>query len=101
MQMEGTVMKYILKCAIAFFIFIFLSNTYAFTRGIYLTQSTAQNKTKMAYLIAQSKKFGIDTFIIDMNGPSKSYAANVKNVVRQGIHYVARVVIFPHGGTHA
>ncbi|OGT39127.1 MAG: hypothetical protein A3E81_06400 [Gammaproteobacteria bacterium RIFCSPHIGHO2_12_FULL_36_30] len=55
----------------------------------------------MAYLISQAKKFNIDTFVIDVNGQSKSYAASVKNVIQNGIHYVARIVIFPHGGTHA
>lgn len=79
----------------------FLTQTMAFSRGIYITQSTAQNPSKMAYLIANAKKFGIDTFIMDINIPSKAYAASVKNVLQQGIHYVARVVIFPHGGTHA
>jgi hypothetical protein len=98
-------MKYMIRVIIAFSAVFFLLGLFnqasAFSRGIYITQSTAQNKVKMAYLIAQSKKYGIDTFIIDVNGKSKSYAASVKNVVQQGIHYVARVVIFPHGATHA
>lgn len=78
----------------------FINSAIAFSHGIYITQSTAQNKAKLTYLINQAKKFGIDTFIIDINIPSKIYAANVKEVVQQGIHYVARVVIFPHGGSH-
>ncbi len=94
-------MRYLFRFMMFFFIFIFLGNAYAFSRGIYITQSTAQNKTKLAHLIAESKKFGIDTFVIDVNIPNKAYAANVKNAVQQGIHYVARIVIFPHGGTHA
>lgn len=93
-------MKPLLKYTLIFLLFIFLGNAYAFSRGIYITQSTAQNKTKIAYLILQAKKFGIDTFVIDVNGQSKAYAASVKNIVQNGIHYVARIVIFPHGGTH-
>lgn len=94
-------MKHVLKFAIIFLTFIFFSNAFAFTRGIYITQSTAQNKAKLDGLITQAKKFGIDTFVIDINIPSKAYAANVKDVLQAGIHYVARVVIFPKGGTLA
>jgi hypothetical protein len=84
-----------------FVIFTFLGNAYAFSRGIYITQSTAEHKAKLMGLVAQAKKYGVDTFVIDVNIPSKVYAANVKNVVQQGIHYVARIVIFPHGASHA
>ncbi|MDP1573456.1 MAG: putative glycoside hydrolase [Coxiellaceae bacterium] len=74
----------------------------AYTRGIYITQSTAQNSAKLNALIAQSKKYGIDTFVIDLNEkPNRTYTANVKRVIESGVTYVARVVIFPHGGTHA
>lgn len=94
-------MNRILKYITLFFLFIFSINIIAFSRGIYITQSTAQNKTKMAYLISQAKKFNIDTFVIDVTGQSKSYAASIKNILQNRIHYVARIVIFPHGGTHA
>lgn len=94
-------MKKIVLLFVAFFAIALIGNAYAFSRGIYITQETAQNKTKMAYLISNAKKYGIDTFIMDVNGQSKAYAASVKNVIQNGIHYVARVVIFPHGGTMA
>ena len=98
-------MKKLFKFTISFFAVLlllgFMSQASAFSRGIYITQSTAEHKAKLAHLIAESKKYGIDTFIIDVNIPSKRYAANVKSVVQQGIHYVARIVIFPHGATHA
>lgn len=93
-------MKKIIRLLMLSLLLLSLGGAYGFTRGIYITQSTAQNKTKMAFLIAQAKKFGIDTFIIDVNVPSKIYAQSVKNVIQNGIHYVARIVIFPHGGTH-
>ena len=83
--------------------FLFIT-TYAdgYTRGIYITQSTAQNSAKLNGLIEQSKKYGVDTFVIDLNEkPNRAYTANVKRVIDSGITYVARVVIFPHGGTHA
>lgn len=87
--------------ALLFLSLCWISVSYAFERGIYITQTTAQNKAKMDYLIAQAKKFGIDTFVIDINIPSKAYAKNVNMVVQNGIRYIARIVIFPHGGTHA
>jgi hypothetical protein len=99
--MEGNIMKSILRYTIIFLLLsFFLGNAFAFSRGIYITGSTAQHKAKLAGLIAQAKKYGIDTFIIDVDGQSKSYSAGVKNVVQSGIHYIARIVIFPHGGTH-
>lgn len=74
----------------------------AYTQGIYITQSTAQNSAKLNELITASKKYGVDTFVIDLNEkPNRTYTANVKHVIDSGITYVARVVIFPHGGTHA
>lgn len=87
----------VLLSTLSFFNIAFAS----FSHGIYITQSTAQNKAKLTYLIHQAKRFGIDTFIIDINIPSRTYAANVKEVVQSGIQYVARVVIFPHGASHA
>jgi hypothetical protein len=74
---------------------------FAFSHGIYITEETAVDTAKLNYLITESKKYGIDTFVIDLNGkPSKTYAANVRKVVSNGIHYVARIVIFPRGATH-
>lgn len=77
------------------------SQAVAFSRGIYVTQSTLQNNYKLNTLISQAKKYNLDTFIVDINYPNKRYAANIKTILTNGIHYVARVVIFPHGGTHA
>ena len=87
----------------AFTVFLFVSSyADAYTQGIYITQSTAQNAKKLNALIADSKKYGVDTFVIDVNEkPNRTYSANVKHVIDSGITYVARVVIFPHGGTHA
>lgn len=94
-------MKHIIRFFVLLIALSFLTQAFAFTHGIYVTQSTAENKTKLNHLIQQSKKYGIDTFVIDINIPSKRYAANVKELIHSGIHYVARIVIFPDGGTHA
>lgn len=80
-------------------ILLFSFHSYAMTRGIYLTQETAQDKLKMDYLIGSAKKYGIDTFVVDINVPAKGYAASIANILAHGIHYVARVVMFPGGAT--
>jgi len=95
-----------MKSILAFFIFVLslfvISQAAAFTRGIYITQSTAENTAKLTGLIDQAKKYGIDSFVIDVNVlPGKRFTANVQKVIASGIHFVARIVIFPHGGTHA
>lgn len=100
-------MKHSLKIAIIIIFgfcicaFGFSEKAHAFSRGIYLTQETLQNNKKLDYLIQQSKIYGIDTFVIDMNYPNKKYEQNIAKVKQSGITYIARVVIFPHGGTHA
>lgn len=68
-------------------------------KGIYLTQSTATNTKLVDYLIKNSKSVGINTFVIDMTTPSKAYQNNIQKIKNAGIRYVARVVIFPDGGT--
>lgn len=68
-------------------------------KGIYLTQSTATNTKLVDYLIKNSKSVGINTFVIDMTTPSKAYQSNIQKIKNAGIKYVARVVIFPDGGT--
>lgn len=81
--------------------FLNISASYAFSKGIYITSSTAQSTKRMKYLIKQAKATGIDTFVIDVYGKSKRYSKNIALVRKAGIRYVARVVVFPYGGTHA
>ncbi|EKD76871.1 MAG: hypothetical protein ACD_42C00558G0001 [uncultured bacterium] len=79
----------------------FVANAMAFHQGIYVTQSNALDTKKLNYFIAQAKKHHIDTFVIDISTkPNKTYAANIAQVIQNGILYVARVVVFPHGATH-
>lgn len=70
-------------------------------RGIYLTQYTAENTKTLNYLIENAKKSGINTFVIDMETPRKQLRDNLALVKASGIKYVARVVVFPNGGTAA
>ncbi len=73
----------------------------AYVKGIYITSSTAQITKRMKYLIKRSKVAGINTFVIDTYYPSKRFRKNIGLVRHAGIRYVARIVIFPYGGTHA
>jgi len=76
-------------------------NALAYPMGIYLTQATAQNTLKLNNLIHHSKANGISIFVIDYNRPSARYQKNVAKVRRHGIRYVARIVVYPRGGTHS
>jgi len=91
-----------LKCCIFFLVLQLITMpVFAFSRGIYVTQPSAQNARTINYFIQQAKRSGIDTFVIDAQYRNTRYANNVRHVVKSGIHYVARVVVFPHGGTDA
>jgi hypothetical protein len=70
-------------------------------KGIYLTQYTAMNTAYLKQLIKGAKESGIDTFVIDMEFPSKRYADNMALLKENGIKYVARITMFPGGGTSA
>lgn len=86
----------LLACALL----VLSSPLVAFHQGIYLTQITAENTSKMNKLIQNAKASGIDTFIIDVNRKNHRYEKNIAAVRQHGIRYVARIVVFPHGGTH-
>ncbi len=72
---------------------------YAGAKGIYLTQYTLENTALLNYLIKNAKAAGINTFVIDMEIPSKRYRENIALVKQSGIKYVARIIMFPDGGT--
>lgn len=68
-------------------------------KGIYITQTTLEDSTYLNYLIQRAKKVGIHTFIVDMDKPSKRYEKNIGLLAQNNINYVARIVVFPGGGT--
>lgn len=69
------------------------------TKGIYVTQSTVEDTQYLTYLINRSKKVGITTFIADLELPSTKYAKNIQLLKENGIEYVARITVYPGGGT--
>ena len=52
-------MKYLIRTIGLFLLLTLFNNANAFDRGIYITQSTAENKAQLQNLIEQSKKNGI------------------------------------------
>ena len=73
----------------------------AMVKGIYITQSTLENTPMINGLIDRAKKVGIGTFIVDLDVPSKRYEKNIQLLKENNIKYVARITIFPGGGTRA
>jgi hypothetical protein len=71
------------------------------TKGIYLTQGTMEDTPYLSYLIHHAKAVGINTFIIDFEKPNARYRNNVDLIKQAGITFVARIVMFPGGGTPA
>lgn len=69
-------------------------------KGIYLTQWTLENTSLLNYLIKRAKSAGIDTFVVDLELPSKRYRENIALLKENNIKYVARIIMFPDGGTH-
>lgn len=68
-------------------------------KGIYLTQYTLENTAYTTQLVKNAKAAGINTFVIDYEYPSKKYRENIALVNNSGLKYVARIVMFPDGGT--
>lgn len=68
-------------------------------KGIYITQYNLENTSFLKYLIKHAKVAGINTFVIDLERPSKKYRENIALVKQNGIKYVARITMFPNGGT--
>lgn len=73
----------------------------AWVRGIYLTQYTAQVTKTVKRYIQQAQATGIDTFVIDYYHRSRKLRQNIALIKQNHIHYVARIVMFPHGALHS
>lgn len=71
----------------------------AITKGIYISQETLEKTAYLKYLIKHANASGINTFIIDMDIPSTRYKQNIELVKKNNISYVARITMYPGGGT--
>lgn len=72
----------------------------SFEQGIYVSQNTLESQ-RIDSLIKEAKEAKIDTFVIDMARISKSYGTQIQKVKDAQLKYVARVVVFPGGGSAA
>lgn len=68
-------------------------------KGIYLTQYSLENTSFLTHLIKNAKSAGIDTFVVDIDFVSKRYKDNIQLLKENNIKWVARVTMFPGGGT--
>ncbi|HSX20546.1 MAG TPA: putative glycoside hydrolase [Gammaproteobacteria bacterium] len=66
-------------------------------KGIYISQSTLEDRKYLEYLIYRSKQAGINTFVVDLNHVTSRYEKNILLVKNAGLTYVARIVVFPFG----
>ena len=85
-----------------FFSFSYAENTPAPAvkhHGIYLTQYSLENTAFLNNLIKHAKASGIDTFVVDLELIDKKYAQNIALLKENNINYVARIIMFPGGGT--
>lgn len=69
------------------------------TKGIYINQGTLENTKRLNYLIQESKAVGINTFVVDLSKATKNYQRQIQLIKDGGLRYVARIVVFPDGGT--
>lgn len=68
-------------------------------KGIYIAQATMEDTKYITYLIERSKKVGITSFVVDLELPSKKYQKNIGLLKKNNITYIARIIMFPGGGT--
>jgi hypothetical protein len=68
-------------------------------RGIYVTQITLEDAKLITPLIEAAKKAGVNTLVIDYEKMSNRYKKNIELVKNNNLTYVARIVMFPGGGT--
>lgn len=87
-------------CIFSLWCLVFALPASAFVKGIYVTQNTLEDAEYLMYLIKNAKSVGISTFVVDMDVPRARYQRNLQLLKENNIRYVARVVMFPDGGTY-
>lgn len=72
-----------------------------FYKGMYLTVDSANNMEKLSSFVEKAKSAGLNTLVMDVQSSKFARcivsAQNVQYVKDNGLHPVARVVIFPDG----
>lgn len=91
-------LKTVCKTTLFIILFAVTQFAWAWEKGIYITQSTMESQ-RIKSLVAQAKEVGITTFVVDYNYPNTRYKKNIQLLKDNDIKYVARIVVFPDGGT--
>ncbi len=73
----------------------------AFYKGIYLTSESGKSATKLQYFIQKAKAAHLNAVVIDVQTSRYVECAipreNVEMCLRNGVHPIARIVMFPDG----
>lgn len=94
--------KYTRIVLIFFSLLLLAQNVFAETvKGIYLTQYNLENTAFLNHLIKRAKEAGVNTFVVDLEVKSQRYNRNIALLKDNNIKYVARITMFPGGGTAA
>ena len=94
-----TIITNLVLILVSLFLLLSPISSIAYDKGIYINQSTLENSKKLNYLIKRSKQTGIKTFIVDLEKVTPRYKKHIDLIKSNNIRYVARIVVFPHGGT--
>jgi hypothetical protein len=87
--------------AFALLLTFLCSNGYAKQFGIYITEGTATKTKQFKSLIRQAKRSGLNTFVVDYSYRNRIFSRNIKLLRANGIRYVARIIVFPHGASRS
>lgn len=72
-----------------------------FYKGIYLTVDSANNMTRLKFFVENAKQAGLNSLVMDVQSAKFAKCIvpveNVQYVKDNGIHAIARIVIFPDG----
>lgn len=90
----------VLVAVSAFGLFGISVAAHAWDEGIYLTQYTLENTSKLDYLIREAKASGLNTFVIDHDYQSSRFAPAIAKVKAAGIKFIARIVVFSDGASY-
>ena len=97
---------FIMSKRINLLIFFILFFTTKFTlawpvweQGIYINPKTMENTEYLSYLIERAKIVNINTFVVDFTYDSPLYRKNIQLIKNNNIKYIARIIMFPGGGT--
>ena len=71
-------------------------------RGLFISQHTVHNKTKFNNLITAAELAGLNTLITDLHVVNRPYKRHIKALADHNrLRYVARIIVFPKGGSVA